>query len=307
MKAYIFIIVAILFFSGNFIVGKLMVDNIPAFTLSFLRCSIAFLIMVMLAQKDWKNHRGVLLRNWKPIYALSLTGIVFFIGLVYFSLHYTTTINASIVEASTPIFASILGLILLKERLLFLQYVGIIISFIGVLWIVTSGSVQQLFSLQFNVGDLLMIFAVLAWCVYSILVKKHMGRLPTKGSLMVMLGMACITLLPFVVVEWIVLDIAINWDTSTIISVLYLGIFPSIIAIICWNKGVETVGASKAAVCLNLIPVFTTIQAVLILNERIYIEQLLGGVFVIIGVLLTTKLRSPLKVSHSLLKKQEIN
>ncbi|MFV8828270.1 DMT family transporter [Alkalihalobacterium sp. APHAB7] len=300
MKAYLLIIIAILFFSGNFIVGKLMVGNIPSFTLSFLRCSLAFLIMVLFAQTDWKNHREVLVRNWKPIYALSLTGIVIFIGLVYYSLNFTTTINASIVEASTPIFASILGLLLLKERLLAGQYVGIMVSFIGVLWIVTNGSIQQLLALQVNVGDLLMVIAVLAWCIYSILVKKHMGGLPTKGTLMVMLGMACITLLPFVIVELILLDISIVWNAPTILSILYLGIFPSIIAIICWNKGVEQIGASKAAVFLNLIPVFTTVQAVLILNERIYMEQLFGGLLVIAGVLLTTKQRSVVKVNEPL-------
>ncbi len=277
-----------------------MVGNIPSFTLSFLRCSLAFLIMVIIARNDWKNHRQILLLNWKPIYALSLTGIVIFIGLVYFSLHYTTTINASIVEASTPIFASILGLLLLKERLLVWQYVGIIISFVGVLWIVTNGSVQQLLALQFNIGDLMMVVAVLAWCIYSILVKIHMGGLPTKGTLMVMLGMACVTLLPFVVIEWLILDIAIVWDAPTILSVIYLGIFPSIIAIICWNKGVEAIGASKAAVLLNLIPVFTTIQAVLILKESIYIEQLFGGLLVIIGVLVTTKLKSEIRVREPL-------
>ncbi|MDE5414744.1 DMT family transporter [Alkalihalobacterium chitinilyticum] len=300
MKAYLLIIIAILFFSGNFIVGKLMVGNIPSFTLSFLRCSLAFLIMVFIARTDWKIRREVLIRNWKPIYALSLTGIVIFIGLVYYSLNFTTTINASIVEASTPIFAAILGLFLLKERLLAVQYAGIIISSVGVLWIVTNGSIEQLLGLQLNVGDLLMVVAVLAWCIYSILVTKYMGGLPTRGTLMVMLGMACLTLLPFVIMEWILLDIMIVWNAPTILSVLYLGIFPSIIAIICWNKGVEQIGASKAAVFLNLIPVFTTIQAVLILDERIYIEQLFGGLLVIVGVLLTTKLRSVVKVNEPL-------
>jgi drug/metabolite transporter (DMT)-like permease len=268
--------------------GKIVTDTIPPFTLALLRSFIAFLVMIPIGFKEWNNHRPLWKKEWKPLFGLSLTGIVLFTGLVYTSIKHTTTINASIVEATTPVFAIILGYIFLKERFNQLQILGTALSLFGVIWIITKGSIEIVQSLSFNIGDLVMLLAVLSWAVYSLFVKRHNAKFPSYGGLLVMLFMATIILLPLAAFEW-KNGVYIQWNLPVIAGLLYVGIFPSIIALICWNKAVGVIGPSRASVFLNLVPLFTTIGAVLFLNESLQWIQVMGGVLVLFGVYLTTK------------------
>ncbi|WLR50770.1 DMT family transporter [Bacillus tianshenii] len=288
LKAYILLLLAITFFSGNFIVGKSVADTIPPFTLALCRASLALFFVSLFGFRQWKRHLLLWKKEWKPLAGMALTGIVGFTALVYLSLHYTTTINASIVEASTPIVVALFSIIFLKEKLQRHQYVGIILSFIGVLWVVTEGSIQRLLSLSLNTGDFIMVLAVFSWAIYSLLVKEHSWKFPLYGSLLSMLFIAVLVLFPLALTEaqqWS----SINWSTPVLLQLLYLGIFPSVLALTSWNKAVEIIGPSKASTFLNLIPVFTSIGAVLLLNETFLFVQLYGGLLVIIGVFITTR------------------
>jgi drug/metabolite transporter (DMT)-like permease len=289
-RSYLFLILAVIMFSGNFIVGKIITDTIPPFTLSLLRSFIAFLIMIPIGFKEWKTYRPLWRQEWKPLFGLSLTGIVLFTSLIYTSVNYTTTINASIVEATTPVFAIILGYFFLKERFNYLQITGTVLSLFGVIWIITKGSFEVFLSLSFNIGDIIMLIAVLSWAVYSLFVKRHNAKFPTYGGLLVMLFIATLILLPLAALEWIN-GIDIQWKLSLLFGLLYVGIFPSILALIFWNKAVAVIGPSRASVFLNFVPVFTTTGAVLFLNEALEWLQIMGGIFVLFGVYLTTKTR----------------
>lgn len=279
---------AVIIFSGNFIVGKVVTDTIPPFTLAFLRSSIAFLCMIPIGFKEWKYLRPLWGKEWKPLFTMSLTGIVLFTGLVYSAIKHTTTINASIVEATTPVFSILLGYIFLKERFNTLQIFGTALSLFGVIWIITKGSLEILQSLSFNVGDLIMLMAVISWAVYSLLVKGHNAKFPAYGGLLVMLFMATIMLLPMAALEW-KNGIDIQWNLSIILGLVYVGIFPSILALICWNKAVGVIGPSRASVFLNFVPVFTTIGAVIFLDESLEWIHVVGGMLVLFGIYLTTK------------------
>jgi drug/metabolite transporter (DMT)-like permease len=281
---------AVIIFSGNFIVGKIVTDTIPPFTLALLRSFIAFLCMIPIGFNQWKYFRPLWGKEWKALFTMSLTGIVLFTGLVYSAIKHTTTINAAIVEATTPVFAILLGYIFLKERFNKLQILGTILSLIGVIWIITKGSLEILQSLSFNVGDLVMLMAVISWAVYSLLVKRHNAKFPAYGGLLVMLFMATIILLPMAAIEW-QNDIDIQWNLSIILGLLYVGFFPSILALIAWNKAVGVIGPSRASVFLNFVPVFTTIGAILFLDESLEWLHVLGGLLVLIGVYLTTRRR----------------
>jgi drug/metabolite transporter (DMT)-like permease len=289
-RSYLLLILAVIIFSGNFIVGKIVTDTIPPFTLSLLRSFIAFLIMIPIGFKEWKDHKPLWRKEWKPLFGLSLTGIVLFTSLIYTAINYTTTINASIVEATTPVFAIILGYIFLKERFNYLQITGTALSLFGVVWIITKGSFEILLSLSFNIGDIVMLIAVLSWAVYSLFVKRHNAKFPTYGGLLVMLFISTIILLPMAAFEWSN-GIDIQWKASLLFGLLYVGIFPSILALIFWNKAVGVIGPSRSSVFLNFVPVFTTIGAVLFLNESLEWLQIMGGILVLFGVYLTTKPR----------------
>ncbi|WP_235182851.1 DMT family transporter [Gracilibacillus boraciitolerans] len=143
-------------------------------------------------------------------------------------------------------------------------------------------------SLQFNIGDLIMLLAMITWAFYSIFIKQHTWKFPTYGALLVMAVIAIIIFIPLLTIE---MDHyrSINWSWEVISGLAYLGVFPSLIALIAYNKGIEAIGPSRASVFLNLIPVFTMLGAVIFLREQITWIQLIGTSFVIFGVLITNR------------------
>ncbi|MBU8907580.1 DMT family transporter [Desertibacillus haloalkaliphilus] len=287
VRAYLLLTITMVLFSGNILVGK-AINDLPPVTITFIRCVIAFMILLPLSFYQLKNNHTVLKKEWKPIVGQAMTGIVLFNVFLYSSLQYTTSTNVAIVEATTPVFTVLLAIFILKEQLHRLQYVGVFLSLLGAIWVITEGSWQALLAIQFNRGDLLVLIAVIAWAIYSLLVKQHGHKYPLYASLTVMIAIAIVVLFPFALYEW--RDGLISLlEPTLILGLLYLGIFPSVIALLFWNKGVAAIGPSRASIFLNLLPVFTIVGAVVFLGETVTVIQLIGGVLVIGGVYLSTK------------------
>ncbi|WP_100399610.1 DMT family transporter [Bacillus sp. FJAT-44742] len=284
---YVLLLLAMLMFSGNFIVGKAFSDTIPPLTLSFMRFAMAAVILLPLGWQEIMNNKALWRQEWRPLAGLALT-LGLFNVMLYTSVHYTTTINASIVDALTPAVAAMLGFLFLKERLLSKQVAGIIISFAGVVWIVSRGSLGTLLSLSINPGDLLMLLGVVSWAVYSIFIKQYGHRFPFYGGIIMTMVFGAVFLLPAAAFEWRD-GFPIEWTVSHISGLLYIGIFPSALAILLWNRGVAEVGPSQASIFFNLVPLFTTVAAVLFLGESFGLVQLVGGALVLGGVYIATK------------------
>jgi drug/metabolite transporter (DMT)-like permease len=291
---YVLLLFTTLFYSGNLLVGKPVSNEIPPLTLTFFRFILAFIVVLPLGVKEWKNNRDLWKKEWKALLALSLTGLVLFNTLVYLSLNYTTSVNAAIVESSTPIFALLLGFIFFKERFSRIQLFGVVLSLIGVFSVITKGSIEVILNLSFNPGDLTMLLAMIVWAIYSIFVKQHNSKFPIYGGLLVMIVLSFIFLIPMAAFEYEEVT-SITWSPSIIIGLLYLGIFPSVIALIAWNTAVNKIGPSQASIFLNFIPVFTMIGAVLFLGEAIKVLQILGALMVISGVMITSSKRAKIE------------
>ncbi len=142
MKAYLLLILAAIFYAGNLIIGKPVTAEIPPITLSFFRYIIAAFVIFPLGYREWKNNRALWKKEWKAILALSVTGLVLFNIFVYLALNYTTTINAGIVEASTPIFTLLLAFILFGDRFTAKQLFGVFISLFGVFFCYHEGIIR---------------------------------------------------------------------------------------------------------------------------------------------------------------------
>ena len=289
MNPYLALLLAMAFYAGNLIVGKPVSSEVPPITLTLFRYLIAFAAILPLGYKEWKNNQELWKKEWKGIVSLSLSGLVLFNILVYLALNYTTSVNAAIVESSTPIFSLMLGFLLFGEKVAKIQLFGVILSLTGVFAVITKGSLEMIRNLAFNPGDLIMLAAMLTWAVYSILIKKHTWKFPVYGGLLVMCFLAVMVLIPLSLIEVNQLA-AVNWSTPVILGLLYLGLFPSLLALIAYNKGVAEVGPSQASIFLNFIPVFTMIGAVVFLGEAVTMVQLLGSAMVIGGVIITTSL-----------------
>lgn len=185
---------------------------------------------------------------------MAFTGVAAFNTLVYIGLHYTTSINASLMNSSTPIMIYLLSFLLLGERLALNQIIGTLISLAGVTFIIAKGHISSLASLNFNKGDMIVLIAVMCWSLYSLLVKKYATKLHGQANFLVTIALGIIMLLPFFIYEQFTTPHAITWSFSTVSAIGYVGIFASIIAFLSWNSGgVIQIGANRAGIFLNFI------------------------------------------------------
>ncbi len=282
------LVFATLLWGGNFVIGRAVAGDIPPITLAFLRWIVAFLVFFPIAYSRTKKEWPMLKKHFGAVIILALTGVAAFNTLVYIGLHYTTSINASLMNSSTPIIIYILSFLFLKERLTKFQLFGTLLSLAGVLFIISGGSFESLLAFSFNKGDIIVLVAVFCWSIYSLLIKKYAGKLPGYSTFLVTIALGALMLLPFTVYELLTTSQAIIWGTSTIGAIFYVGIIASIVAFLSWNTGVVALGANKAGIYLNFIPVFATIFAVLFLDEKLLVAQVVGGIAVIAGVFITT-------------------
>lgn len=283
------LVIATLLWGGNFVIGRAVAGDIPPITLAFLRWCVAFIVFLPIVYSRVKREWPMIKTHWPIVIVMAITGVACFNTLVYIGVYYTTSINASLMNSSTPIIIYILSFIFLKERLSKFQLIGTAISLSGVAFILSKGSLETLLSFSFNKGDLIVLIAVFCWGVYSLLVKQYAGRLPGYSTFLVTIALGVIMLLPLTIYELMTTSVDIVWSPSTIGAILYVGIVASIIAFLSWNSGVVALGANKASIYLNFIPLFAAIFAVLFLGEDLLLAQVIGGLAVICGVLLANK------------------
>ncbi|MDA8235663.1 MAG: DMT family transporter [Clostridia bacterium] len=284
-KPYLLLVFSTLFWGGNFVIGRSLVQTVPPFHLSIMRLGLGFLFFLPFAWAEWKQRKELMLKNWRLLILLSMTGIAGFNSLLYIALQSTTSINASLVNSTAPLLIVILSVIFLKDRLYKHQCLGIAMSFFGVIWVISHGQLGLLKKLQFNNGDLLVILAVIFWAIYSILMKKWGGSLPSKATFLTTLFLGIVMLVPFLI--WENMKIPFRFEQLSPgmwLSVVYIGFFPSVLSFVCWNQGVISVGPSRASNFLHLIVIFSGIFA-LFIGETYTLHQFIGAVMIISGVL----------------------
>jgi drug/metabolite transporter (DMT)-like permease len=298
--AYFLLVLANVIWGGNFVIGRIGGDYFPPITFSLMRWCVAFLVLTpFLARpllKDYKilwKHRWVLL-------LLSVTGVAGYNTIIYFSLHYTTAINASIVNSATPLCIAIFSFFLLKERFSMGQAAGIFLSLIGIIFILSKGSLEALRTFTFNGGDVLVLVAVVSWSIYSIVIKKYSKILPAFTTLYVTSFLGILILLPFSLFEIIQTDAVLTFNLESLLILGYVGCFASIVAFLSWNRGVAKIGASKSGLFLNLLPVFAAVFATVFTKEELVWYQIVGGVIVIAGIVLSSRKNQRLRQTSSI-------
>lgn len=287
VSAYLYLILALLFWSGNFILGKLLVDVFPPVALTAIRWTIGLVVLlpVVLRPPGLPRVERV---HWPALVLLGFIGMVLYPVLVYVAVRYTTTVNASLIQAAIPTVTVLMAVLLFRDRVAVRQWLGIVVAFAGVAWVVAEGRPVTLATLGFNVGDLLMLVNVFAWAIYTIVAQRVMRYYSALGVTFYLVVIGLLFLYPAAL--WEMQGRALSPLTLPIaLALLYLGVFPSVLSYVFWNKGVEMIGASKASMTINLIPVFTAVLAALFLDERIGLHHVVGGLTVALGVYLGTR------------------
>lgn len=286
---FVLLLIATILWGGNFVIGRAIINDLPPYTLAFLRWCVAFIVFLPIAWTAFKRDWQQMKKHLPIVFFMALTGVASFNTLVYVGVHYTTAINASLMNTSTPIIIYLISFAILKERLTKNQVIGTGISLIGVLLIISNGSLKSLLQLSFNRGDVIVIVAVICWSIYSFMVKQYSEKLPVNSTFLVSILFGTVMLFPFFMYELTSPTIEINWSVASFSAIFYTGIFASIVAFLCWNTGVVRLGANRAGIFLNFIPVFATLFAVVFIGESLQLFQVLGGLFVIFGVFLSTR------------------
>ncbi|MGG1442264.1 DMT family transporter [Brevibacillus laterosporus] len=280
---YLIPLLATLLWGSNFLVGKNILHHVPPFTLGLLRWSFALIVLLPFTWKSLCENWEFYLKFWREILLMGFLGIALFTGLVYWGMEHTNTVNASLLSSLSPIFITIVAYFMLHERINSNQIIGILLSLLGVLWIVSKGHIGTFADIRLNNGDIVLILSNVLMAIYSVMLRKTADRLPGLIGFTLIVFAGVLTSVPLMMVEVSFRPVQLFlWENLW--SIAYLGIFSSVIAFFCWTKTVHFLGPTKASPFMNVVPVFATMFAVLFLKEELLFSQIVGGVLVLLGV-----------------------
>ena len=288
-KAYIMLVCATLFWAGNFMIGKFaFISDIPPMSLVFFRWSLVWLILIPFTFKEIIQYKDVIATNLPFLFFLALTSVGLFNSFTYLSLVHTQVINASLFNTAIPAIIILLCFILNIEKTNRYQILGLIISVLGILSIITKLNLEIILSLNFNKGDLIMIGGVITWGLYSSFLKKKKFTLPLLTLVQVLCTLRLVFIFPQFIFEFSQGQ-KIDFDINLIYILFFLALFPSIGSYYCWAGAVSIIGANRAGIFLSLIPLFSTIMAIFFYNEQFEFFHLIGAILIILGLFLSNK------------------
>ena len=287
--AYGLLFLATFFWSGNFIVGKFAyLFEIPPLTLNFFRWVLVWLILIPFTYKDIYENLHSIKKNWLVISLMGVITISLFNSVVYFALNYTQVINAVLVLAAIPAATIVFSSLMNIEKTNIFQLLGLFLSIIGIVIIISNADIQKITSFSFNKGDLWMLVCVFTWALYSTLLKKNKFKFSQFSLIQLMVSVGILFLIPqFFYEKFIGLELNYNKGFFAILS--YVVIFPAIAAYYCWQKGVEIIGPNRASMFIQLMPLFSAIMAIVIFKEKFQLFHFTGALFIVLGIYLSNR------------------
>ncbi len=275
---------AALFWSGAFIAGRALRDDVDPATLTLLRWGLALLAFIpFVGPKAWRL-RAVVRREWRLVAALGITGLAAFHTLTNLAMHTTTALNAILMLSLVPATILVGGALSGAARPSRLQWAGTAVSLVGACVLITRGSLDALLGLDLVRGDVWMIVSVLLWTAYSLLLRRRPADLPPDVALMASIVPAIAVLVPVALVG----GASLPAPTPFVIgAVLYIAIFASLIAFSLWAHGVAVIGPERAGQYVHLMPIFGAVLSSALLGEHVFAAQFLGGALVFAGLWLS--------------------
>jgi len=288
-SAYILLVLATLFWSGNFIVGKFAtLFEIPPLTLNVFRWISVWLILMPFTYKEIYINLPNIKKNWLAISFMGVITISTFNSVVYFALNYTQVINAVLVLAAIPAATIVFSSLMKIEKTNIFQLLGLLLSIVGIGSIISNGDIQKIISLNINKGDLWMLVCVFTWAIYSTLLKKYKFKFSQFTLIQLMVSVGILFLIPQFFYEKSI-GLEVNFNKAFFLILFYVVVFPAIAAYYCWQKGVEIIGPNRASMFIQLMPLFSAIMAIIIFNEKFELYHFAGATFIVSGIYLSNK------------------
>jgi drug/metabolite transporter (DMT)-like permease len=286
-QPYLLLSITALCWAGNAIVGRLAAGHIPPVTLSFLRWTVAFLIVLPFAWKHLVRDWGAIRSRLGTMIVLSVTGIGAFNTLQYWALEHTQALNTLLLQSAGPLFVALWSLILLGIRLTLAQAGGIVLSLTGVIVILLRGDLGALGGIEFNVGDIIFTVALVIFGLYSVLTLKR-PNIHGLSFVAFTFGGGAASLIPLLIWEMLSRPL-MRLDLPNLLMLFYVAVFPSTLAYLCFNRGVQLIGANRAAPFFHLIPLLGSAMAMVFLGERPQLFHVVGFALVLTGVFVASR------------------
>jgi drug/metabolite transporter (DMT)-like permease len=285
LAAFAALALAMLIWAGNWVMGRGLREAIDPVSLNFMRWAIAVAVLAPFALPGVIKNLPVIRKNLGLLLLLSFLGVTVFHALVYLGLRTTTAVNGVLLNSSLPLFILLCSWILERERATLRQVAGMLLSFAGIVVIMSQGEPARLRELEFQAGDAWILLAMPVWGIYSVLLKRRPPQLGGMAFLFVIALLGTVMLAPALAVD----GLRIPRTGPEAAAVLYMGLGASLAAFICWNRGVAVVGANAAGFTLHLLPAFGTVLAILFLGETFALFHAVGIAVIIAGVILATR------------------
>jgi drug/metabolite transporter (DMT)-like permease len=286
-RPYLLLSITALCWAGNAIVGRLAAGHIAPVTLSFLRWSLAFLIILPFAWKHLVRDWGAIRGRLGTMVILSITGIGAFNTMQYWALEHTQALNTLLLQSAGPLFVAIWSLLLLGIRLTLTQAGGLAVSLTGVLVILLQGDLTTLRNIEFNIGDIIFIAALATFGLYSALTFKR-PRIHGLSFVGFTFGCGAAALIPLLIWELMTRP-PMQLDTANLLTLFYVALFPSTVAYLCFNRGVHLIGANRAAAFFHVIPMLGAAMAIVFLGEQPQLFHVIGFSLVLTGVFVAAR------------------
>jgi drug/metabolite transporter (DMT)-like permease len=286
---YLLLSLTAFFWSLNWVIGRAIVGHVTPLTLTFIRWLVAVTVMMPFAWPEIRAHWPAIRRHWKTLVWLGFWGTGLHNLFAYVGLQYTTATNGVILNSSIPIMIIVFGWLVYRDTITRSQALGVAISLAGIMVIIGRGDPRVLLDLSLNKGDLIILFGMVFWAAYTVFLRMKPAEIGGLAMLACCGTVGIMLLAPMAVVEMLFLGGHVELTPATIAAMLYVGIFPSFVGYVFWNRGVAEVGPQVAGIFVHLMPVFGALLAWLFLDERIYLFHIVGIALILAGIALTTR------------------
>ena len=286
-KTYSFLVLCVLFWSGNFVLGRFVKDDIEPLELAFFRWLFVLIIISPILIKNYVKIFKVVKKNFKIVLLLSVLGISSFNTILYFGLSMTTSTNALIINSSVPILILVFSFFILKQKITTNQSFGILLSTIGVLYLVLQGKFENILLLEFNQGDIWVITSSFIWALYSVLMRFKPKEFNDVEFFAVIVFFGFIALLPVYFYQGYTVAHELELLKSNYFVFIYVSVFASTLSFYFWHYGIDKIGASKTGQFTHLMPLFGAFLAYVFLGEVLQIYHILGMILIFIGIYLS--------------------
>ena len=287
IRAAALLVLTMLCYAGNHVIGRAVHGELPPVGLSFWRWVVGALILLPFAAPGLRAALPRYRQRWRSFALLGclVTGST---TLVLVGLNFTSATNTSLINAVQPTLTALLCWLFLRERLHTVQWLGIALAFGGVAQMIVRGQWQLLASLTFSSGDLIVLLAMLGFATYAINIRRIPRDLKGPQSLFVIILFGLVPLLPFYALEGAVYR-PVPFSAQTVVAVIALALLVSVLGMLMWTRGNQLIGPNRAAVYMNLLPLFGAMLAVFFLGENIAFYHVVGGVMIVGGMWLVLR------------------